>query len=640
MLRFGLAAAWCGIAPGVLLAASGTGWPEYGGDAGGTRYSALTQITRANVTQLRVAWTYRTGDVPTKKQLAAFEATPILVDGTLYLSTPFNRIIALDPETGTERWRYDPQIDLSVRYSDFTSRGVAAWLDPAAASGAPCRRRIFHATNDARLIALDAATGKPCTDFGTDGQVDLSLGVGKVHAWEYGVSSPPAVVHDLVIVGSKVADNQRLDAPSGVVRAFDARSGRRRWGWDPVPPEVPGPTAPGSNGQPGYRLGTANAWAPFAADAERDLVFVPTGNTSPDYYGGERHGSDYYASSVVALRASTGAVVWHFQTVHHDLWDYDVPAQPALITVQRDGASIPAVAQATKMGHVFILNRETGMPLLPVEERPVPQTTVPGEHTAPTQPFPVAPPPLVPQRLAPDEAWGVTPWDRRWCRKRIEASRNEGIFTPPSLQGTIMFPGNAGGTNWGSVAFDSDRGRLLVNTSNLPFIVGLIPRDRFDAEKAAHPGIEFAAQTGTPYGMRRETFLSPLGLPCNPPPWGTLAAIDVSSGAIRWQVPLGTTRDILPVPISLRVGTPNLGGPIVTASGVVFIGAAMDNSLRAFDVDSGEELWAGRLPAGGQATPMTYRLRDGGKQFVVIAAGGHGRGGTTLGDYVVAFALP
>jgi quinoprotein glucose dehydrogenase len=612
-------------------------WPAYGRDPGGSRYSPLTQITRENVRHLQIAWTYRTGDLPTKEQGAAFEATPILVDGTLYLSTPFNQVVALDPETGAKRWTYDPKIDLSVRYSDFTSRGVSSWLDPERRVSEPCRRRIFAVTNDARLIALDATNGTPCADFGESGQVDLSQGVGKVHAWEYGVSSPPAVIHDLVIVGSKVADNQRVDAPSGVVRAFDARTGALRWSWEAVPSSL---SQESPQGKSTYRLGTANAWSILSVDPERDLVFVPTGNTSPDFYGGERRGIDFYASSVVALRASTGEVVWHFQTVHHDLWDYDVPAQPTLVTVRRSGQEIPAVAQATKMGHLFLLHRETGLPLFPVEERPVPQGPIPGEELSPTQPFPTTPPPLVPATLTPEEAWGLTPWDRGKCREFIKQLRSEGVFTPPSVAGTIIFPGNIGGTNWGSVAFDPERSLLLVNTSRIPHVVTLIPRAEYDAVKAANPAVEISPQTGTPFGMRREVLLSPLGIPCNPPPWGTLAAIDLVTGAVRWEVPLGTLRDFLPIPIPLRWGTPNMGGPIVTASGLVFIAAAMDNYLRAFDVETGEELWKGRLPAGGQATPMTYRLREDGKQYVVIAAGGHGRMGNTLGDYVVAFALP
>src|SRR5262245_62496054 len=371
-------------------------WPVYGRDPGGSRYSPLTQITRENVKHLQLAWIYHTGDIPTKAQAASFEATPILVDGTLYLSTPFNRVIALDPETGKERWTYNPKIDRSVHYSDFTSRGVSTWLDAERPPSELCHRRIFAATNDARLIALDATTGKLCVEFGEHGQIDLSHGVGKVHAWEYGVSSPPAVIQNLVIVGSKIADNQRVDAPSGVVRAFDARTGALRWSWEAVPPNFPRDAA---QGKTTYRLGTANAWSIFSVDAERDLVFVPTGNTSPDFYGGERHGLDFYSSSVVALRASTGEVVWHFQTVHHDLWDYDVPAQPTLVTIRRGEQEVPAVAQATKMGHVFLLHRETGQPLFPIEERSVPQGGVTGEEFSPTQPFPTAPPPLVPETL-------------------------------------------------------------------------------------------------------------------------------------------------------------------------------------------------------------------------------------------------
>ena len=411
-------------------------WPAYGNDAGGARYSPLTQITRDNVSRLTVAWTYRTGDVSDGSDLksgsksagpTAFEATPILADDTLYVCTPFNRVIALDPETGRERWVYDPKINLSIKYANQAiCRGVSTWLDAQRSATQPCRRRIFMGTNDARLIAVDAATGHPCADFGTDGQVDLTVGVGplQIGAYqEYQVTSPPAVVDDLVVVGSAISDNQRIDAPSGVVRAYDTRSGRLRWKWDPLPPGVNTPAGAVPDGPNPVHLGTANAWSILSVDPDRHLVFVPTGNTSPDFYGGERHGSDFYSSSTVALRAATGEVVWHFQTVHHDLWDYDVPAQPTLVTVRRNGVDIPAVAQATKMGHVFLLNRDTGEPLFPVEERPVPQNGVPGEELSPTQPFPTAPPPLVPERLSPDDAWGLTPFDRAACRKRIAQYR-------------------------------------------------------------------------------------------------------------------------------------------------------------------------------------------------------------------------
>jgi quinoprotein glucose dehydrogenase len=433
-------------------------------------------------------------------------------------------------------------------------------------------------------------------------------------------------------VGSAVGDNQRVDAPSGVVRAYDVRSGELRWSQDLAPPGHPRP-------KKGYVPATPNVWAVMSVDEERDLVFVPTGNPAPDYYRGDRTELDHYGSSVVALRGSTGEVVWHFQTVHHDLWDFDVPAQPTLVTLEQGGESVPALIQATKMGLLFVLNRETGAPIFPVVERPVPQDGAPGQTLSPTQPFPVKPPPLVPTSLGPDDAWGLTPWDRGACRRRIEALRFDGMYTPPSLEPTLMYPGNAGGANWGGIAFDPERQLAIVNVMDVPWAVQLIPREDYALEREANPGVEFGPQDGMPYAVRREMLLSPLGVPCNAPPWGSLVAVDMRTGEIRWQVPLGTLRDLMPIPLPITVGVPNLGGPIATAGGVVFIAAAMDNYLRAFDVESGEELWRGRLPAGGQATPMTYRGRDG-RQFVVVAAGGHGRGGTTLGDHIVAFALP
>lgn len=615
-------------------------WTAYGGDEGGQRHSPLSEITRDNVNRLAVAWEYHTGDLSDGTgdipSTSAFQATPIMVDQTLYFCTPFNRVIALDPETGQERWTYDPRTDLSGQYANqLVCRGVSSWLDADRPAGSACRRRIFTATNDARLIALDAATGTPCADFGDQGVVDLNPGVGDIQ-WrgEYQVTSPPAVVHDLVIVGSAVADNVRVNPPSGVVRAWDARTGALRWSWDLAPPDfVP---SPDNTGSAGYALGTPNVWAPMSVDTRRDLVFVPTGNPSPDYFRGGSN-LDYYGSAVVALRASTGQVVWHYQTVHRDLWDFDVPAQPALVNLRRGGRAVPALVQATKMGFVFVLHRETGQPLFEIEERPVPQGRVPGERLSPTQPFPLKPPPLVGLDLRPEQAWGLTRLDRVVCRDKLEALHWEGMYTPPSREGTLMYPGNAGGSNWGSVAFDPERQLLVANTQDMPFMVRLFATEDYERERAAHPGVEIAPQRGTPYGLHREVPLSPLGLPCNPPPWGSLAAVDLVSGELRWQGPLGLARL---GPLTLE-GLPNAGGPLVTGSGLIFIGATFDNSLRAFDLETGEEVWRADLPAGGQATPMTYRARTGGKQYIVIAAGGYGRVDLpgNLGDALVAFAL-
>ncbi len=616
-------------------------WPEYGNDSGGSRYSPLADITPQNVRGLKAAWTYRTGDVSTGDIKSTFEATPIFVDGTLYIVTPFNRVIALDPETGVERWAYDPKIDRDADYGDgFTCRGLSTWVDAKLASGQPCRRRIFVATQDSRLIAIDAASGRPCAGFGSGGEVRLTEGIRIERKGEYHMTSPPAVAGDVVVVGSAINDNNRVNMPAGVVRGYDARSGTLSWTWDPVPRDAADPARATWQNSGADRAGAANAWAPLAADPERDLVFVPTGSASPDFYGGERKGANLYANSVVALRASTGKVVWTFQTVHHDLWDYDVPAQPTLLTVNKDGRPIPAVAQATKMGHLFVLHRETGEPIHTVEERPVPQNPVDGEWLSPTQPLPVATPPLAANRLRPEDAWGLTFWDRGKCRDAIAQLRNDGIFTPPSLQGSLNFPGNIGGSNWGGLAVDPGRGLMLVNQSNLAFVVKLVPREQAQPARRAHGGFEYAPQRGTPYAMLRRALLSPLELPCNPPPWGTLAAVEIATGRLRWQAPLGTTRDRAPLPIGIRWGMPNLGGPLATGGGVTFIGAAMDNYLRAFDTATGAELWKTRLPAGPQATPMTYRPRTGARQYVVIAAGGHGKAGTKLGDYLIAYALP
>ena len=603
-----------------------TPWGSYGADPGGTRYSAASQINRNNVAKLQLAWTYRTGALDQKTDLvrkAAFEATPILIENKLFLSTPYNHVLALDPKTGVKLWEFDAQVDLSKGRSEVTSRGVSAWQEEKAKPGSPCRLRIFLGTLDGRLLALDGDTGKPCADFGANGVVDLTKNVDLAKEWSggYEVTSAPAIAGDLVIVGSSVADNWKVDTERGIVRAYDVRTGKLRWTWNPTPWAEK--TSP--------RTGASNAWSTLSVDSEHDLVFIPTGSAAPDYYGGLRKGDNKWANSVVALRASTGEFVWGFQAVHHDLWDYDVAPQPTLLT-WKDGT--PAVVVNTKMGRVFVLNRLTGAPLLPVEERSVPKSDVPGEDASPTQPFSTIS--LVPEGVSPSDAWGPTPEDLKWCQDKIKSLRTDGMFTPPSLQGTAVFPGNVGGVNWGSAAYDPSRHVMVANTNRLIASVRLIPRDKYDAETQKDQDNrifgEFGEQKGAPFGLYRSFLFSPSKAPCNAPPWGTTEAVDLFTGKKVWDVPLGTM-----VP-GKQTGSINLGGPMITAGGLVFTSAAMDLVFRAFDVETGKELWTYQLPAGGQATPMTYSLN--GKQYVVIAAGGHGKLGTKQGDYVLAFALP
>ena len=589
-------------------------WPFYGHDAGGTRYSPLSQITRDNVSRLTVAWTFHTGDIADGKNgdpRSGFETTPLVVDGTLYLTTGFNRVIALNPETGAQKWAYDPLLERQADYGDgLINRGVAAWLDDTRAAGTPCRRRILEATLDARLIALDAATGTPCVDFGDKGQVSLR-DVGEYRAGWYHMTSPPAIIDGLVIVGSAINDNNRVRMPNGTIRAFDARTGALRWSWDPMPATT---TA---------RSGAANAWSVMAVDPERHLVFVPTGSASPDYYGALRPGDNKWANSIVALRSRTGEFVWGFQLVHHDLWDYDSASPPLLATIQRGGRPIPVVVQGNKTGFIYVLNRDTGEPVFPVEERPVPTSDVPEEVPSPTQPFPAAPPPVIPQHMTVDDLWGP---DRAACEAAIRDLRNDGVFTPPSLHGTLVLPGNVGGMNWSGSAFDAERHVLVVNANILPAKVRIIPRAEFDDHSRRTENGDYATQAGAPYGMFRAFLQGPSHLPCHRAPWSLLTAIDLDAGTIKWQVPLGT----------LSV---SLGGPIVTAAGLVFIGGTIDPFLRAVDVETGREVWKGALPASGHATPMTYQT--GGRQFIVIAAGGHAKiTEERLGDALVAFALP
>jgi quinoprotein glucose dehydrogenase len=605
-------------------------WSAYGGDQGGTRYSPLTRIDRRNVGELTRAWSYRTGELGkglARADKLAFEATPIFVDGVLYLSTPTNIVIALDAVTGRERWRYDPRIARNARYSEVTSRGVAYWREPGIAANKPCARRIFFGTLDARLIAIDAANGKPCMEFGLGGSVDLAPGAQAKTEGQYQVTSPPTVFMDLVITGAAIGDNRAAQSELGVVRAFDARTGALRWSFAPLKP------------RDGQIAGAANAWSVFSADPALGLIYVPTGSPSPDYFGGLRPGGNEYANSLVALRAKDGSVAWSQQLVHHDLWDYDLAAQPVLVDIERDGHSIAAVVQATKMGTLFVFERETGAPINEIIERPVPHSTIEDEAASITQPFTTTPP-LVSQRaITSDDAWGLTFYDRAKCRNAISALRSEGMFTPPSQQGTIQSPGYAGGINWGSAAFDRERQVLITAVNHVPMTTRLIPRNSEYAKAEIDDDLERGRQEGTPYIVERGPLLSPFGLPCTAPPWGTLAAVDLQRNVVLWQRPLGSTKDFAPWFMPARdIGMPNMGGAIVTGGGLIFIGASTDNFLRAFDIATGKELWKGRLPAGGQATPMTYEAN--GRQYVVIAAGGHGPLGTKRGDYVVAFALP
>lgn len=660
-------------APALLVPGAATDeWPHYARDLGGTKYSPLADIDTLTVTRLALAWTTRTGDftpamfegvehdgveIPDDARAQGacaschgasirFETTPLMVDGQLYLSTPANRVLALDPATGRERWAYDPGVDLERDYSeDLISRGVSTWLDPEAPAGSICRRRLYLATIDARLVALDGATGRPCADFGREGTLrldrDVALNGREVDLGDYLVTSPPAVVNGVVVVGSAIGDNRRSDVESGVVRAYDARSGALRWSFDPIPRADDHPAREGWSADAVNATGAANVWSIISADPERDLVFLPTGSAAPDFYGGARPGRNDFANSVVALRASTGAVAWSFQVVHHDLWDYDVASQPVLIDLERDGSTVPAVVVGTKMGHLFVLHRETGEPLFDVEERSVPRSDVPGEESWPTQPFPVAPPPLHETVLTPDSAFGVDEADRAFCRDWIASSRFEGVFTPPSLEGSILWPGFAGGMNWDGMAWDPARQMLVVPVKRLAMYVQLHDRDDYRrAEADPREGFEYARQEGTPYGMRRMPLVSPRGIPCSPPPWSKLVGVDLRTGTLSWERPLGRIpaglAPGLDEPGPEAWGSLTFGGPLATAGGVTFIAAGQDDRLRAFATATGALLWDAELPAGGNAAPMTYRY--GGRQYVVIAAGGRGGIGSA-GDYVVAFTL-
>jgi quinoprotein glucose dehydrogenase len=622
----------------LIFAADKDEWTSYGHDPGGQRYSPLDAINRENVGKLKIAWTFRTGDAykPVDGKPAAFEATPLYVDETLFLATPLGRAIAIDPVSGTQKWAYDSHVPKDAGFGDYATRGVATWKT------AGHKRRIYMATIDARLIALDAETGKPCTDFGDNGVVDLRQGLRIApkpnHFADYEETSAPAIIGNLIVIGSAIADNGATDQPSGEVRAFDTVSGKLKWKWDPIPQGAHELGADTWQNGSAAKTGAANAWSTIAVDPARNLVFVPTGSASPDYYGGERLGDNLFANSVVALRADTGERVWHFQTVHHDLWDYDVATSPLLFDVASGGRVVPEIAIGSKTGNVFILNRETGQPVFGVEERPAPQSDVPGETTAATQPFPLKPVAVTIQKMTIDDAWGIDEADRKACQAEISKLRTGGIFTPPSLAGTLIVPGNIGGMNWGGFAFDPASGLLILPSNHLAAEVRLIKREDFNAllesrGRSIDGDWEFARQRGTPYGMMRRFLLSPKHIPCTAPPWGTLIAIDTRTGDKKWEVPLGKLSTKLPA----QFGSISLGGPIVTAGGLVFVAGTLDPAIYAFDVATGKQLWRGDLPTSARATPMTFRGPNG-KQYLVVAAGSHQPAGDQpLGDYLVAF---
>jgi quinoprotein glucose dehydrogenase len=629
----------------VLLAvcAQAGDWPHYGGDLGGQRYSSSAQITPETVRNLVKVWEFHTGDVPARGRYAVrrmkFQATPVLYGDSLFTCSSFNEIIALDPGTGQVKWRFDPKIRTEKfgPANKFNCRGVAVWEDLQAAADAACRVRVFTGTNDGRVVAVDGRSGTPCPDFGAQGQVVIDPGMPLVWPGEFQITSAPLIVADLVIVGSAIGDNARVDAPHGTVRAYDARTGALKWTWDPIPRSADAAAAQGW--KDGWQTaGHANVWAPMSADAARGLIFLPTSSPSPDFFGGLRPGDNRHGNSVVALKAATGDLVWAYQIVHHDVWDYDTPAQPTLATLRLDRGRRDVVIQGTKQGFVFVLDRDTGEPVFAVEERPVPQGGVAGEALSPTQPFPAHVPALVPQHLKPEMAWGLTPWDRGACEAAIRKTRSDGLYTPPTEKGTILFPFTGGGVNWGGVSFDPQRQILYANTSRMAHVITLFKAEEYDALSGKYPDREVSPQKGAPFGMIRDTLLSPLGLPCNPPPWGTIAAVDLKAGKILWESRLGTTEELAPLGVAAAFGTPNLGGPVATGGGVVFIGAAMDKYLRAFDSVTGLELWAGRLPATPQATPMVYEWQ--GRQFVLIAAGGYPDLDMAPDDSFVAFALP
>ncbi|WP_247881069.1 glucose/quinate/shikimate family membrane-bound PQQ-dependent dehydrogenase [Skermanella sp. TT6] len=649
-------------------------WHAYGRTDYGQRYSPLDQITPANVSQLQEAWTYNTGDIrgrPGDPEETTFQVTPLKIGNRLFLCTPHQNVIALNATTGEEIWRYDPEIRGDLALQHLTCRGLSyhpaseETAAPAPASPAPaepedspvpdmpvaantapetadnCPARLFMPTADGRLIALSPEDGAICTAFGGGtGQIDLWRNMPNVKPGSYYSTSPVVVTRDLIIVGGTVLDNVSVNEASGVIRAFDVNTGNIVWAWDSGDPEDTAPLPPGQT----YTPNSPNSWSISAVDEDLGLVYIPLGNQPPDQWGGDRSPAvERFSSSVVALDLATGQVRWNFQTVHHDLWDYDVPSQPSLIDLTVAGQTVPALVQPTKQGDLYVLDRRTGEPILPVTEQPAPQGAAEGDHTAPTQPVSALsydPPPL-----GGRDMWGATLFDQLACRIQFHRLRYEGRYTPPSTQGSLIYPGNFGVFNWGSVAVDPRRQIAFTTPAYLAFVSQLIPREddtTLYVQGENRPEYSLPALNenfGAPFAVKLAPFVSVLGLPCQAPPWGYISAADLTTGEILWMHKNGTVRDASPLPLPFRMGVPSLGGPMMTAGGVAFLSGTIDYYVRGYDVTTGEQLWESRLPAGGQATPMTY-LGEDGRQYLLVAAGGHGSLGTKAGDAVIAYALP
>lgn len=635
-------------------------WPAYGRTHAGDRYSPLTQINSNNVGQLQEAWTYHTGDFkkPDDSAETTNQVTPIKVGDKVFICTTHQFLDAIDAATGKRLWRYDPHLRANNTFQHLTCRGVsyydqdeAALVAPvshgkaAATHSAVCPRKVILPVNDGRLIAVNADSGEPCSDFGDNGQIDLQKSMPYPYLGGYNPTSPPVVTASTIIIAGSVTDNFSEEEPSGVIRGYDVNTGALKWVFDTGaedPNAIPGPDEKFVHNSP-------NAWAPLAYDAQSDIVYVPTGVGTPDIWGGDRTAlKERYANAVLALDAANGHLVWHFQTTHHDLWDMDVPAQPSIVDLQLPSGEIaPAIYVLTKTGNLFVLNRLTGEPIVPVTERAVPQSVklgpqTKGEHYSPTQPFSDLN--LAPKDTLTDkDMWGGTMFDQLLCRILFERLNYDGIYTPPSENGTLVFPGNLGVFEWGGMSVNPDRQIGLTNPIGLPFISKLYPEDPDRVRTVRGAGTENGLQPmyGTPYSVELGPFLSPLGLPCKQPGWGFIAGVDLTTHEIVWKKRIGTIRDSLPHLFQLppvTIGVPGLGGPISTAGNVMFVAATQDDYLRAFDASNGELLWQARLPAGGQATPMTYSVN--GKQYVLVMAGGHGSFGTKMGDSLIAYALP